>query len=215
MSAHHWEQWLELESQAILRFLWVAKKWLATAWKWDSEDPSSYPMNTSHALSEIKEGLVQGFRKARSNRPLPKPIQPSSLAELIPEDLVRSIWEDNHSMSFAAAIKVASGFQGDSATMSSRTFAQILRAMEIAFQVSRFGYKAMARPKVNILHQGLCQIASAAGLQGLTRAGLAQFLDDLCPCGLKSHKEALRKLAFRSQLKRRKSRKLLGDSVLI
>jgi hypothetical protein len=62
---------------------------------------------------------------------------------------------------------------------------------------------APAKAKGDILHRGLNEIAKAAGIEDQTEAGFAEFLDDLCPCGLKNHREAVRKLASRSTRMRR------------
>lgn len=75
---------------------------------------------------------------------------------------------------------------------------QILRAMEEAYRVRYWGLEFLAKPKANILHKGLDEIAKAAGLEDLTERGFAEFLDDLCPCGLRNHREAIRKLSRRS-----------------
>ncbi len=75
--------------------------------------------------------------------------------------------------------------------------------MEITYLVRFFGVELMPKPKVNILHRGLDQIAKAAGLEGQTEEGFAEFLDDLCPCGITRHKEAIRKLSSRSSQIRR------------
>jgi len=56
----------------------------------------------------------------------------------------------------------------------------------------------MPRPKVNILHRGLERIANVAGFGDLTEQGFTEFLDDICPCGLRSHREAVRKTRKRA-----------------
>ncbi len=68
---------------------------------------------------------------------------------------------------------------------------------------SRLIAEFLSKPNLNILHAGLQRIAKAPGLEDQTKEELAQFLNDLCPCGLKSHKDAVRKLLQRSARIRR------------
>jgi hypothetical protein len=67
--------------------------------------------------------------------------------------------------------------------------------------IEYWGWEILRRPKVNILHRGLGEIAKAAGLGEQTNKGFAEFLDDLCPCGLQRHDEAVRKLKSRLEKK--------------
>lgn len=53
------------------------------------------------------------------------------------------------------------------------------------------------KPKVNFLHRELLAIAESLKLNELTTEGLAEFLDDLCPCGKTHNGEAIRKLTKR------------------
>ncbi len=70
-----------------------------------------------------------------------------------------------------------------------------MRAMEQAYMVSFFGPEIMPMPKVSILHKDLKRIAVSVDLESQTQ--YAEFLDDLCLCGLKNHREALRKMESR------------------
>ncbi len=202
MSQHRWEQWIEPEE--VKKLLWKAKERLKTVWEWDRKDPKSYPVNTAYALAEIQERLSKQprERKIRVRLPKPKwPKAPKSLAELVPEKLVKIIWEEHHSGTFRDALRIAAG--GPEQEESWKAFQGIIRAMEIAYLVHFLGWEMLPRPKVSILHRGLDQIAKAAGLEGQTEEGFAEFLDDLCPCGIKRHKEAVRKLSSRSARIRR------------
>jgi hypothetical protein len=120
------------------------------------------------------------------------------LAKLIPESLVRNIWEENHNGSYEHAIRRAAATNYEELDKSWRVFQGIIRAMETAYLVGYLGLEFLSKPKVNILHRGLDEIAKAAGIGDQTEKGFAQFLDDLCPCGLKRHREAVRKLSSRS-----------------
>jgi hypothetical protein len=71
------------------------------------------------------------------------------------------------------------------------------------YLVDYMGLEILQHPKVNILHKGLNEVAKTAGLGDQTERGFAEFLDDLCPCGLKKHREAVRKMSSRSIRMRR------------
>ncbi len=201
MSQHRWEHWVE--SRATVKLLWEAKEWLKTAWERDQKDPKSYPINTSYALAEIQESLSRRPDDRNTTVRITKPRAPTTLAELVPEKLVKSIWEEHHSGTFKDALRRAAGFDREGEEKSGKAFQGILRAMEIAHLVSVYGIELLPKPKVNILHRGLNRIAKAADLEKQTEEGFAEFLDDLCPCGIKHHKEAVRKLSSRSPQIRR------------
>ena len=189
-----------MESDAKLKLLKDAKELLRTAWRWDQKYPKTYPINTSHALSQVLDSLSREPRKTNAKALLPEPKAPKSLAELIPESLVRTIWEENHSGSLNAAIGKAAGFGCGPNEVSWKIFSQILRTIEISYNVNRFGADLLPNPKVNILHKGLERIAKAACLEDdLDERWFAEFLDDLCPCGLERHRGAVRKLWSRSR----------------
>ena len=134
---------------------------------------------------------------------LPKPKLAESLAELVPEKTVKSVWELDHNTSFQNAIKEAAGASYPDVDQCFKTFQAILRAIETAYLVNTWGWEFLHKPKINILHKGLRDIADAAGIglgKELTEKGFATFLDDLCPCGLKRHESALRRALHRSRL---------------
>jgi hypothetical protein len=133
---------------------------------------------------------------------LTEPKAPKNLGELIPEALVQTIWEEHHTSSLNVAIEKAAGFGCEPNEVSWKIFSQILRTMEIAYNVSRFGDDLLPKPNISILHKGLERIARAADLGEQDEQGFAGFLDDLCPCGLKRHREAVRKLRSRARKSR-------------
>jgi hypothetical protein len=198
-----WESYLE--SDEVKDLLWAGKTILRSAWQSDMEDPNSYPINTSHALGQIEEKLRRKIRVVKTRVGLPRDKTPKRLSELIPERLVRAIWEDNHAASFDQAVREAAniGRAGIPLNTGWRTFKKIVSTMEHAYLANCYGYDFLPKPKNSILHRGLDQIARAAGLQDQTTAGFAQFLDDLCPCGLKNHNEAVRKMESRTPRMRR------------
>ncbi len=206
MSPSAWENWVE--SERVREALWKGKERLKFAWRHDQEDPKSYPINTSLALAQIQESVSLRLAKKSSRSTMPRTIfkKPKTLAELVPAGLVKTIWEDNHNSSFESAIIRAADTNYDDQKKSWKVFKGIIRAMETAYLVEYWGWELLPRPKVNILHRGLDEIAKAAGLGEQTEEGFAKFLDDLCPCGLRRHKEAVRKLGSRfAKIRRRRS----------
>jgi hypothetical protein len=202
MSRHAWAEYIE--SPEVRHLLWNSRERLKQAWEWDQKNPKDYPINTSLALAEIQEALKKRHRAGKARRlRLPTPKIPKRLPELISERTVRAIWEDNHSGSFEDAIGQAAGTNHEEFDKSWKVFQGIIRAIETAHLVNHWGLEFLGRPKVNILHKGLDEIAKAAGIGDQTEKGFAEFLDELCPCGLKSHREAVRKASRRSPQMRR------------
>lgn len=196
MSLHAWEKWVE--SEEVREALWKGKDRLKFAWEHDQNDANSYPINTDWALADIQRNVSTQLAKKHSARRLRIRKKPTTLAELVPEKLVKTIWEDHHNSSFESAITRAADTSYDEPEKSWKVFKRIIRAIETAYLVEYWGWELLPRPKVNILHRGLDEIAKAAGLGEQTVEGFAQFLDDLCPCGLRRHKEAVRKSMSRS-----------------
>ena len=200
MGRHAWAGWVE--SAEVRKLLWQSAERLEVAWKRDQKYPKSYPLNTSYVLAEIRQSVTRHMG-ARSTKFLPLPKTPKSLAELIPEKTVKAIWEENHRGTFEEAIAQAATADYKGSKKSWKIFQGIIRAIESAYLVDYWGLEFMAMPKVNILHKGLDEIAKAAGIGDQTEKGFAEYLDDLCPCGVKKHREAVRKLSSRSTRMRR------------
>jgi hypothetical protein len=204
MSPHAWEDWIE--SVEVREALRRGKERLNFAWACDQKDPKSYPINTSWALAEIQQSVSLRPAKKKSTKRRLIYRKPKTLAELVPAELVKMIWEDHHNSSFEEAITRAADTDYADQKRSWKVFKGIIHAVETAYLFDYWGWELLPRPKVNILHRGLDEISKAAGLEDLTLEGFAQFLDDLCPCGLKRHKEAIRKLGSRfEKIRRRRS----------
>jgi hypothetical protein len=204
MAMRPWEHMLMDDPETVSQ-LWEAKSSLATTWKYDCESPKLFPINTSFAVTEVL-GRLRSKAPKITKRKLARWKTPKTLAGLLPEESVKSIWEDFNIGSFEETIKLASQVRVSNIQESQMAFRTILRAIETTYLVSYLGVEMLARPKVNILHSGLDKIAKAAGLfEGQTKKGFAGFLDDLCPCGLKNHAGAVRQLSRRSTRMRRPS----------
>ena len=201
MGSRPWEQLLMIDSPKTVELLGDAKKLLRTTWQYDCESAKHYPINTAHALAQIKLSLAKKHTDRNIEIELPEPRKPKALTELIPESAVKAVWENYHSGSFEEAIGLAGEIENDKESW--KAFQSIIHAMELAYFGRFVGVEVLGMPKVNFLHAGLDQIAKVAGLGIQTEKGFAGFLDDLCPCGLSNHKEAVRKLLSRSSRIRR------------
>lgn len=184
--------------EAVAR-LWEAKKKLKDAWGWDLQDPKGYPINTSYALSQARASLTLRVRTRRV-KILGRLKKPRKLADLVPEKLIKTIWEEQNRGTYLDALRRASVIDIKKHQESWKVFQGIVRATETAFLVNFLGNVVLSKPKVSILHRGLNKIARDVGLQGLTRSGFAEFLDDLCTCEITNHEGAVRKLWRRSPL---------------
>jgi hypothetical protein len=188
-----------VEPREAVALLWEAKKQLKDAWKWDQQYPKTYPINTSYALSEVRAKLSMQAR-SRHVKILSRLKKPRKLADLVPEKLIKTIWEEQNRGTYLDALRRAAVVDFKKHKESWKVFQGIVRAMETAFLVNFLGHEVLPKPKVSILHRGLNQIARDVRLQGLTGSGFAEFLDDLCPCGIMNHEGAVRKLWRRSPL---------------
>jgi hypothetical protein len=159
-------------------------------------------------LAEIRESLQMQIEPRDGGSIPPKPkkvVVPKRLGELIPEKVVEAVWEEHHTGAFRDALRLASVTNYEEIEKCWKAFQGIIRAMELAYLARFFGEEALPKPKISILHRGLDQVAKAAGLGEQSEEGFAEFLDDLCPCGLIQHRDAVRKLWSRSPRIRRRS----------
>jgi hypothetical protein len=197
-----WENYLE--SDEVRNLLWAAKELLGNAWKADLKLPKSYPFSTSYALGQIREKLRGKKGKPTRFRFFPQTKRVKRLSDLLPGKTVRAIWEEYHAEDFDEVLRKAAsiGSRTVSAKEGWKAFKAIERAMETTYLVTCYGDDFLSKPKNSILHRGLDKIARLAGLHQTT-VGFAEFLDDICPCGLKNHSEALRKMESRTPRMRR------------
>jgi len=200
MDRHAWAGWVDPE---IRDRLWAARKLLKAAWNSDQKSPKQYPMDTSWALAQIEQAVAKNKPDKHTRISFRKLLNPRTLADLVPEEQISAVWAEYNSGTFKDAIRRAAQINYSNTKKSWKLFKTITRAIEATYLASFLGHEFLSKPKVNILHTGLDQIAKTAGLEGQTQAGFVEFLDDLCPCGLKSHKGAVRKLSKRSARFRR------------
>jgi hypothetical protein len=202
MRQHRWEKLLDHPGHKEL--LWEAKTALKSAWMRDQRDPKSYPIDTIWTLSRI-QALLKSRLPTTISGPIRARKKPRTLRDLLPDETMERLWVDHHSETFQDGIRAATPGKFESSEQwneeirrSWKAFQKLLHIMKQTWLLEYMGWEFLRRPKVNILHIGLHDISKAAGLGDQNREGFAEFLDDLCPCGLKSHNEALRALGKRS-----------------
>lgn len=160
-------------------------------------------MDTSWALAQIEQSVAKNKPDKHTRISVRRLLNPRTLADLVPEEQISAVWEEYNSGTFKDAIRRAARINYNNTKRSWKLFKTITRAIEATYLASFLGHEFLSKPKVNILHTGLYRIAQATELADQKKEGFAQFLDDLCPCGLKNHKGAVRKLSERSARIRR------------
>lgn len=174
---------------------------LKQAWEWDNEHPKTYPVNTDHALWETRLQLKGRARKRKTTK-LPAYRRPKCLRDFVDEGAVRRIYEQQHSGSYQDALQqAADGFGAGFVAWQ-----KIVDCLPAAYLLSFGGEEMLPKPKVHLLHRELLEIARSLEIDDLVKEGLAEFFDDLCPCGKKHTAEAIRKLGKRVTKSRRASR---------
>src|SRR5579864_1662610 len=105
---HRWREWLERRQLEILDEAVVP---LRLAWEWDKQHPRSYPMNTSYELWETVL-LLRNKPSKRKTGELPAPgPRPKSLHDFLDENIVKKVFEQQHSASYEDTLcQAAQGF---------------------------------------------------------------------------------------------------------
>jgi hypothetical protein len=193
---HRWKESVDELTRNVLE---EAAKNLKWAWSLDMKYPNSYPLNTSYQFAQIEERL-RGQSAIRHGAKLRLPSRsPQSLGELLNEKTIKAVYEEQNQGTYKDALRqAAAGFkEGLSA------WRKILRAAEGAYAIEYYAIELAPKPKVQFLHRNLLLLLAAASEDlrdfPLTDPGIAEFFDDVCPCG-KGHKpDAVRKLRKRTE----------------
>jgi hypothetical protein len=195
---HGWENYLVGQDDKIA-ILWASRVPLRLVWDQERKDAESYPLGTALYLSEIVQQIARTSPhwKPRKKEPRPNPRKPYSFSELVSEKLIEIVWEAQQNGKYKTALRKAAAIRPSNVKECWATFQTIIRAMESAYLADFLGMEFLRKPKVQILHTGLRKIANAAGCRDITKGAFAEFLDDICPCGLKEHGGAARHLALR------------------
>ncbi|SPE32803.1 hypothetical protein SBA2_700004 [Acidobacteriia bacterium SbA2] len=193
---HRWKNSLDDDMCRVLEDAAGRLEW---TWEVDKKDPKSYPVNTINAFYEIRgwmEDCKRGERPEVEHKGLRlhKSRPPKRFSELVDDSFIKIVYEDQNAGSYSDALRCAAS--GDRS--AGRTFRKILNAVKGAYFIVHYGEHAAPKPRVHFLHRNLLEIADELQLSDLTPEGMAEFLNDLCPCG-KNHKpDAIRKLRRRT-----------------
>jgi hypothetical protein len=183
------DHWLERTSKRHKQFLTGIREQLKTAWRRDKNGSDGYPMNTAYLIGEVKSELHG--RRSRRIRRLPAPKTLKRLSDILDDKLVQDVYEYLHE----EPLKYA--FARLSTSAEEVALKQISEAVSVALEVSRFGEHALPKPRGNWLHRQLLGLAAAAKLGDLTNREMAEFFNDLCPCGAKHNRETIKKFRQR------------------
>jgi hypothetical protein len=186
----------------MLHILDEAKGGLAWAWKTDQKFPKSYPVNTDSEFVRIQKQVREYTRQVKkSEKPtgsLPEPpLPPIRFSELVEEKTIRAVFSDQNAESYDDALRRAA--QGDQ-----RALQKILNAVGHAYGIEQFGPDTIPQPRVHFLHRNLLELAALKEeLAELSDPGIAEFLDDLCPCSNSHRGDTIRRLRKRMGVRSR------------
>jgi hypothetical protein len=174
-------------------------KGLQWAWNLDRQR-SGYPVNTWIVFVQTQDSLLRGPSEVRKGvKAPPPPPPPQTLSELLSERAIAGVYHEQNEGNYRDALKRAAS--GDT-----RSWRKILRAIDASYFICLHGAQAAPTPRINFLHRNLLEIVDLVKLSDLMHEGIVEFLDDICPCGERHTKEAIRKL------RKRYARVSRGDS---
>jgi hypothetical protein len=194
MNRHRWKDWID--DRRVCKVLENAAEGLAWAWNVDNKkSPETFPVNTWYQFVQIEEQLENKPIVRKGIKVPPPPPPPKKLSDLLDDATIKSAYEDQNEGSYEDALTAARG--GFDAGY--RAMRKILRAMDVAYVTSYHGLDHAPRPRVHFLHRSLLGIVDSQHLCDLTQAGIVEFFDDVCPCGVKHRPDAIRKLRKRRE----------------
>lgn len=182
--------WLERTSKKRAQLLTRISQQLKTAWRSDKAGSDGFPLNTAYVVSDLMARL-HNRRPSRRIRRLPIPKTPKRLGDVLNERLVRKVHEYLYEEPFGKALGQFYSTEGEQASE------QIRETINVVLAVSRHGEEMLPKPRGNWLHRHLLEVAKAANLGNLTNREMAEFFDDLCPCGSKHSRETMKKFRQR------------------
>jgi hypothetical protein len=188
-------RWKWIDDQRARDLLEEAAGRLKRAWNTDKQS-DRYPINTWHQLAEIEKELENPPVESKSRKLPPPAPPPQKLSDLVKERTLKAVYEDHNSGSYEEALKQAIGWGPDSES----AWRGILRALNLAFFINRYGIENAPRPRVHLLHRRILEITKKIPqIAELNLEGIVELFDDICPCGAKHTSDAIRKLKKRQQ----------------
>lgn len=177
---------------AQMKLVENAKRDLARAWRYDQQYPRSFPINVDNVLSDLRARLRSPrLEQSGISLPAPRPT-PKHLLDLVDEKIVKEVFEQQNSGSYLAALATAS----EGGTSGAAAFRKIVNTMYFAYGISLYGADLAPKPRVELLHRALLDIAGR--LDDFTIEGARNFLEYMCPCPKKHSLEAVKKLKERT-----------------
>ena len=193
---HRWKLWVSDHARCVLEELAQRLKW---AWQTDKKYPKSYPLNTDYAFAEVHSQLSEGSQDGSKiiqpqtvELPCP-PSPPKRLSELVQERTIKAVYEQQNDGSYEDALKLAASGE----RKGSIAWRKILHAVNAAYLIHSYGDEFIPTPRVQFLHRSLLKVSEEVGMNDQTHEGIVEFLDDLCPCGVRHEPETIRKLRKR------------------
>jgi hypothetical protein len=192
---HRWKLSVNDHARNVLEGSAKRLKW---AWELDKKDPTSYPLNTDREFAEIGKQLSKLLQDGSQIEPQarmmpPPPCPPQRLSDLVDEKTIKAVYEQQNDGRYAAALKLAASGEGKGAS----AWRKIVLAVDATYMINFYGMPFIPRPRVHFLHRKLLNIAERVGLNNISHEGIAEFIDDLCPCGKKHKSGTMRKLRKR------------------
>jgi hypothetical protein len=192
-----WKNWLSEQARIVLE---ESAGRLNRAWAVDKKRRNSYPRNTDREFSLIHDRLGPNSRVSsrieQHDQELPSPPPaPASLSDLLHEKTVKAIFEEQNGGSYEDALRLAIGGEPKGAA----AWRKILQALNAAFLTRYYGDDFIPKPRVQFLHRNVLELAAVVEIDDVKYEALAEFFDDLCPCGERHKPDAVRKLRKRWQ----------------
>ena len=105
---------------------------------------------------------------------------------MVNEKTIKAVYENQNVGSYEEALKLTAAATKESASI----WRKILRAIDDAYAIDRFGSEMAPVPRLHFLHRHLLRLAESEilGGGGWRQHALQNFFDHMCPCG-KAHKQ--------------------------
>jgi hypothetical protein len=192
---HRWKLSVSGDALRVLEDFAKRLKW---AWAFDKKDPKLFPINTDYVFAEIDEQLSRVLRHGLRSKPqtlnLPLLLRPPKrFSDLLDDKTIKAVYEQQNDGSYEGALKLAASGK----PKGTSAWRKIWLAANDAYLIRFYGIEFIPRPRVQFLHRRLLDIADKVKVSDLHHPGIAELLDDLCPCGERHKPEAIRKLRKR------------------
>src|SRR5437016_10985434 len=174
-------------SKGKMSLLLASREQIREAWHRDERGKKGFPLNTAHLLWEL-EARLKGEWRTRRIRFLAYSKAPRGLRDILPEKVVRQVHEYLHEEPFQDALD-----ELHSANAAPQARERIQNTLVTALEVQQVGEQVLPKPRGNWLHRQMLRTVRAATPEKFTDSEMAKLFDQLCPCGTKHNREAMKK----------------------